>query len=306
MKFNGTISSILFALAIAIGTGRGGVVVGSSLLEGNQHPLEDAKSWDLHVRRVLQAATDDGGNKEVQEDEETPYTIIHKKRKKHVPFAGGDTTHGMMIDAGSVSKYMYSMLYTHEYGCRTSPLLIAHITRCFASQQTQQGTRLHIYEWDKRFLLDEDDLLDVAHGEKLSIPTSNSRWTDKYTPGLDVFAYHKNPAKQKKALKKYLGPLLEFAKEILKDKEDQWHTYPIYLKATGGMRTLPAAERVRLIDAIRSLFHDHENFNPFSFEDERARVISGEEEAIYGWVGVNFGTCSALVAVDAMSMCLVG
>ena len=89
----------------------------------------------------------------------------------------------------------------------------------------QQGTRLHIYEWDKRFLLDEDDLLEVAHGKKLSIPTSNTRWTDKYTPGLDVFAYHKNPRKLEKALRKYLGPLIEFAKHVLKDKEEDGTIY---------------------------------------------------------------------------------
>lgn len=146
---------------------------------------------------------------------------------------------------------------------------------------------MHIYEWDKRFLYDQDDLLKVTAGQKLSIPTSNSRWTDKYTPGLDVFAYHKHPNKLKKALAKYLGPLLDFARHVLQDAEDQWHTYPIFLKATGGMRTLPKADRVRLMAAIRELFHDDE-FNPFGFKDEQARVIAGEEEAIYGWVGVNF------------------
>ena len=36
-----------------------------------------------------------------------------------------------------------------------------------------------MYEWEKRILLDQNDLLDVAHGLKLSIPTSSSRWTDK-------------------------------------------------------------------------------------------------------------------------------
>jgi Golgi nucleoside diphosphatase len=136
--------------------------------------------------------------------------------------------------------------------------------------------------------LDEDDLLDVAHGRKLSIPTSNSRWTDKYTPGLDVFAFHRDPKKIKAALRGYLGPLIDFAKTVLAEKEDQWGTYPIFLKATGGMRTLPKRDRVRLMEAIRDLL-DSSSFSPFSFDDdEQARVISGEEEAIYGWVGVNF------------------
>jgi hypothetical protein len=52
-----------------------------------------------------------------------------------------------------------------------------------------QGTRLHIYEWDKRFLLDEDDLLQVTQGKALSIPTSNSRWTDKYLRECIIAVY---------------------------------------------------------------------------------------------------------------------
>ena len=42
------------------------------------------------------------------------------------------------------------------------------------------------------------------------------------------------------------------------------------------------------MNCVRELFHN-KTYNPFDFNDERARVISGEEEAIYGWVGVNFG-----------------
>ncbi|CAB9521856.1 Ectonucleoside triphosphate diphosphohydrolase [Seminavis robusta] len=229
------------ALALSIG-----------LASAVRHPLEESISWELHVRRL------EGGEEEPEDEEDTPYTIKHKKPKNHIPFAGGDTTHGMMIDAGS------------------------------------QGTRLHIFEWGKRILLDQEDLLDVAHGKKLSIPTSNSRWTDKYTPGLDKLAYHKKPAKLTKALRNYLGPLLDFAKKVLKDKEHEWHTYPIYLKATGGLRTLPKKDRVRLIEAIRDLFNQDKTFNPFAFEDEQCRVISGEEEAIYGWVGVNFAKGSLI------------
>jgi hypothetical protein len=71
-----------------------------------RHPLEDINSWELHQQRSLQeeqstvhrrlasyVVVEDGT------DEGTPYVIKHKKLKSHIPFAGGDTTHGMMIDA---------------------------------------------------------------------------------------------------------------------------------------------------------------------------------------------------------------
>ena len=93
---------------------------------GNKHPLEDRKSWDFHakryqagagdkqrediiasanVRRFLEAVSDSPPEDErtVSETQSLPYSIKRKKPKKHIPFAGGDTTHGMMIDAGSVS-----------------------------------------------------------------------------------------------------------------------------------------------------------------------------------------------------------
>lgn len=53
------------------------------------------------------------------------------------------------------------------------------------------------------------------------------------------------------------------------------------------MRALTSENRIRIMKAVRSLFHDN-TFCPFWFEDERARTISGEEEAIYGWTGINF------------------
>ena len=131
------------------------------------------------------------------------------------------------------------------------------------------------------------EILAAANGEMLSIPTTNSRWTDKYKPGLDVFAAYQDDSELEKHVESYLEPLLVFAKEVLKDKEDEWHKFPIYLKATGGLRTLPTLDRIRLIHTVRKLFHET-TFNPFDFTDERCRTISGEEEGAYGWVAVNF------------------
>lgn len=107
---------------------------GSSISQ--KHPLEDTKSWELHIerrsageepfdrsgswRRRLEYASiaaessskpkDDDDESENDDDDEDddgsfdlPFTVKHKKQKKHIPLPGGDTTHGMMIDAGSVS-----------------------------------------------------------------------------------------------------------------------------------------------------------------------------------------------------------
>jgi Golgi nucleoside diphosphatase len=151
----------------------------------------------------------------------------------------------------------------------------------------QQGTRIHLYEFQRRVLLDKEDVLNAANGMKLSFPTTNSRWTDKYQPGLDYLAQYQDDDALEENLIEYLSPFVEFAKGVLQSKKAQWKDFPIYLKATGGLRTLPQAQRVRLIKAVRKFFNN-EKYNPFSFEDEQARVISGEEEAIYGWAAVNF------------------
>jgi hypothetical protein len=62
-------------------------------------------------------------------------------------------------------------------------------------------------------------------------------------------------------------PLFDFAKMVLVEKKQHWSDYPCYLKATGGLRSLPRPYRIRLIGAVRTLMRNA-TFNPFFFEDE--------------------------------------
>jgi Golgi nucleoside diphosphatase len=194
----------------------------------------------------------------VRDDEKSLNRRLKKHSKKHskkkgprIPEPDSDTFHAMMIDAGS------------------------------------QGTRLHIYEFPERLLFHRKDIIHALNGYKLSLPTTNSRWTNRLKPGLDSLAFIKDDGDLERAMENYLTPLLNFVRSVLSDKADDWDRYPIYLKATGGLRTLPTQDRVRLITMVRKVFNNA-TFNPFQFQDERARVISGEEEAIYGWTAVNF------------------
>jgi Golgi nucleoside diphosphatase len=88
-------------------------------------------------------------------------------------------------------------------------------------------------------------------------------------------------------VKEYLLPLIDFAKAVLREKEESFETYPIFFRATAGMRTLDKADRSRVLGAVRSIFSNN-TFCPFHFESEYARILSGEEEAIFGWAGINF------------------
>ena len=93
-------------------------------------------------------------------------------------------------------------------------------------------------------------------------------------------------------------PLIETAKRTLGNYKHAWSSYPIYVKATAGMRELPEKKRDATIDAVRRLLKDNSTC-PFDFANkEQARVIAGEEEAAYAWVAVNF-VDGALLVRDA-------
>ena len=64
------------------------------------------------------------------------------------PQSAKKTQHGIMIDAGS------------------------------------QGTRIHVYEFHSRILQSKKDIEQTIHGQKLSFPTTDTRWTNRLKPGV--------------------------------------------------------------------------------------------------------------------------
>ncbi|EED90638.1 apyrase, partial [Thalassiosira pseudonana CCMP1335] len=126
------------------------------------------------------------------------------------------------------------------------------------------GSRMHVYEFEPRILANKNEVEMAVRGEKLSFPGMDSRWTERLRPGLSEFAE------------------LEDEEEL-----EEFSSFPIFLKATAGLRTLSTPKRQRLISTVRKLFAN-DTYCPFWDEEERVRVISGEEEAVYGYAAVNF------------------
>jgi Golgi nucleoside diphosphatase len=148
------------------------------------------------------------------------------------------------------------------------------------------GTRLHLYEWNPRTLRSEREVEDAVTGGRLSYPGTDSRWTDRLSPGLATFAALPDD-QLVDGIAAYLQPLMDFATTVLHTKQAEFASFPVYLRATAGMRVITQVDRARVVSAVRTLFSNN-TYCPFQFEDEQVRVLSGEEEAIFGWAGVNF------------------
>ena len=54
-----------------------------------------------------------------------------------------------------------------------------------------------------------------------------------------------------------------------------------------GFRILSSSTALKLLNTIRSALSDR-MINPFQFEDKNVAIISGEEEAVYAWLAVNY------------------
>lgn len=115
-------------------------------------------------------------------------------------------------------------------------------------------------------------------------------WMSSVKPGISSFV----DAPEKSI--SHFRTLLDFAMSSLSEFRYKWHRTPIYVKATAGMRLIKnLPSRDRIMETIRDFLSDPVN-SPFYFEKSMARVISGEEEGVYGWMTTNYLTGTLLHA----------
>lgn len=140
------------------------------------------------------------------------------------------------------------------------------------------GSRMHIYRWEPRIF--------ESVPPPISFPTTDEKYAGKILVGLGTIALLPKPLRAK-AVADHLAPLIDFARQMLSGEEAYFGGFPFYFKATGGMRELSVDDREDIMSWVRVHLCD-KSFNPFFFRSEMARVISGEEEAIFSWTGTNF------------------
>uniref|UniRef100_A0A7N8X3C1 Ectonucleoside triphosphate diphosphohydrolase 7-like n=1 Tax=Mastacembelus armatus TaxID=205130 RepID=A0A7N8X3C1_9TELE len=81
----------------------------------------------------------------------------------------------------------------------------------------------------------------------------------------------------------YLHPLLSFAAAHV--PENKHKETPLYILCTAGMRLLPESQQAAILeDLVTDVPLDFD----FLFSRSHAEVISGKQEGVYAWIGINF------------------
>uniref|UniRef100_A0A8C3E2G4 Ectonucleoside triphosphate diphosphohydrolase 4 n=1 Tax=Corvus moneduloides TaxID=1196302 RepID=A0A8C3E2G4_CORMO len=167
----------------------------------------------------------------------------------------------------SSHRYLAGVTDTEATDTKNPNLNYGIVVDCGSS-----GSRIFVYCWP-RHNGNPHELLDIQQ-----MRDSNRRpVVMKIKPGISEFAG--SPDK----VSDYISPLLSFAAEHVprsKHKET-----PLYILCTAGMRILPESQQKAILEDLLTDIPVHFDF---LFSDSHAEVISGKQEGVYAWIGINF------------------
>ncbi|KAF7979583.1 hypothetical protein HWV62_41880 [Athelia sp. TMB] len=149
------------------------------------------------------------------------------------------------------------------------------------------GSRLQIYSWkDPRSTLAVGDPTLLTTLPKVEKGVQfGEEWVSKVEPGLSSFA------NDPEGVGEYLAPLIHHARTQIPPSAQA--DTPIFLLATAGMRLLTPHQQAHVLqsscDYLRLLSPfriDHPS--PAGPCGSSVRIITGEEEGLFGWIAVNY------------------
>ncbi|CAL8353119.1 unnamed protein product [Boreogadus saida] len=167
----------------------------------------------------------------------------------------------------SVNKYLSLAESMEATNLQDPALNYGVVVDCGSS-----GSRVFVYYWpphngNPHTLLDIRQMKDRERKPVVK----------KIKPGISTLAQTPEKANV------YLQPLLNFAAAHVprvKHKET-----PLYILCTAGMRLLPDSQQAAILE---DLVTDVPMEFDFLFSHSHAEVISGKQEGVYAWIGINF------------------
>lgn len=134
------------------------------------------------------------------------------------------------------------------------------------------GSRVFVYYWPPHNG-NPHTLLDIRQMRDRDLKPV----VKKIKPGISTLANTPTRASD------YLHPLLSFAAaHVPRNKHKET---PLYILCTAGMRLLPESQQAAILE---DLVTDVPLEFDFLFSSSHAEVISGKQEGVYAWIGINF------------------
>uniref|UniRef100_M4A1U8 nucleoside diphosphate phosphatase n=1 Tax=Xiphophorus maculatus TaxID=8083 RepID=M4A1U8_XIPMA len=123
------------------------------------------------------------------------------------------------------------------------------------------GTRIHVYTFIQK-----------------PLPVLDNEMFHSIKPGLSAYADYPETAGETVRM------LLKVAKKTVPRLD--WKRTPLVLRATAGLRLLPAAKAQALLDQVQLVFDE----SPFLVPDNSVSIMNGTNEGILAWISLNFLT----------------
>ncbi|KAK7347043.1 hypothetical protein VNO80_21569 [Phaseolus coccineus] len=146
------------------------------------------------------------------------------------------------------------------------------------------GTRLNVYEWMVGVKgINKGNLPVLLHSYPDNTTRMSSLWKSscqyhcmQTEPGLHNFVNDSLGVRQA------LEPLIVWAEQVV--PQEMRGDTPAFVLGTAGLRGLPREDADRVLGDIEAVMKDHS----FMMSKSWIRVLSGKEEAYYGWVALNY------------------
>lgn len=126
------------------------------------------------------------------------------------------------------------------------------------------STKVHVYSWEK------------LPGK---IPDVEDMFYAKIKPGISAFEDSVTE------ISGYISQLLTAVSQAV--PEALWPVTPVYFMATAGLRLLDENATRAIMSGVGTAMSDS-SINPFLYDEEYVHILSGEEEALFAWITVNY------------------
>ncbi|KAL7222816.1 hypothetical protein ACSBR1_024502 [Camellia fascicularis] len=174
-----------------------------------------------------------------------------------------------------VGVYVSSKPWKTRFGSKRSYFTV--VVDCGST-----GTRVSVYEWMIKSGFSDRELPILINAYPDNSTNSHSRKGScqyhciQTEPGLDKFVGNSS------GVRTVLKPLILWAEQWV--PFERHRDTPICVLATAGLRRLPSEDARWVLEDIEAVLKEH----AFMYRKSWIRVLSGKEEAYYGWVALNY------------------